>query len=179
LITTNLDRAGKLVKNFKEIAVDQTSQERRTFNLKEYIEEIVFTLSPRLKNSKHVVRVECPDNITLDSYPGALSQILTNLIINSLIYGFEGIESGEITIHGSADSTNVSISYLDNGVGMKKKIVKQIYEPFFTTKRNFGGSGLGMNIVFNLVTQRLNGTISCESAPQEGTRFNIQFPMQA
>ncbi len=176
LITNNLDRAGKLVKNFKEIAVDQTSQEKRTFNLKEYIEEILFTLSPRLKNSKHSVKLECPDNINLDSYPGALSQILTNLIINSLIYGFEGIESGEIKITGSVDHDNVSISYSDNGVGMKKKIVKQIYEPFFTTKRNFGGSGLGMNIVFNLVTQRLNGTIECESAPGKGTRFNIQFP---
>ncbi|MBF0444048.1 MAG: PAS domain-containing sensor histidine kinase [Magnetococcales bacterium] len=178
LTITNLERAGKLLKNFKEIAVDQTSQEKRRFNLKEYIEEIVFTLSPRLKSSKHVVQVDCPDNISLDSYPGALSQILTNLIINSLIYGFEGIESGRIVISGSVDSKNVSIFYSDNGVGMKKTIVKQIYEPFFTTKRNFGGSGLGMNIVFNLVTQRLNGTISCESAPQKGTSFNIQFPIQ-
>jgi PAS domain S-box-containing protein len=179
LITSNLDRAGKLVKNFKEIAVDQTSQERRIYNLKEYIGEIVYTLSPRLKSSKHVVIVECPDNINIYSYPGALSQILTNLIINSLIYGFEGIESGKIKISGSLKNTNVSILYSDNGVGMKKKIVKQIYEPFFTTKRNFGGSGLGMNIVFNLVTQRLNGKISCESAPGFGTSFNIQFPIQA
>ncbi|MBF0381492.1 MAG: PAS domain-containing protein [Magnetococcales bacterium] len=178
LITANLMRAGKLVDNFKEIAVDQSSQEQRIFNLKEYIEEILFTLSPRLKKSEHVVKVVCPDNINLESYPGAISQILTNLIINSLIYGFEGIESGEITITGSTDDKWVSISYSDNGVGMKKETLKQIYEPFFTTKRNFGGSGLGMNIVFNLVTQRLNGTISCDSALGKGTRFNIQFPIQ-
>ncbi len=124
LIATNLDRAGKLVQSFKAIAVDQTSQEQRRFNLKEYIAEIIFSLRPRLKNSKHNVQLNCPDNIRLNSYPGALSQILTNLIINSLIYGFEGIESGTITITGSVDNTNVSLSYSDNGVGMKKKNCK-------------------------------------------------------
>ncbi|MBF0195002.1 MAG: PAS domain S-box protein [Magnetococcales bacterium] len=179
LISSNLDRAGKLVENFKEIAVDQTSQERRTFNLKDYINEIIFSLSPRFKNSKHIIHMECPDNIFLDSYPGALSQILTNLIINSLIYGFDGIESGKIEVSGSVSGKNVSIIYSDNGVGMRKKTVKQIYEPFFTTKRNFGGSGLGMNIVFNIVTQRLSGTISCDSALGKGTKFYILFPINA
>ncbi len=122
------------------------------------------------------MKVVCSDDIKLKNYPGAISQILTNLVMNSLIYGFEGIESGEIIINGSIDNGNIYLSYSDNGVGMKKKTVKQIYEPFFTTKRNQGGSGLGMNIVFNLVTQKLNGTIECVSSPGKGTSFNIKFP---
>ncbi len=179
LIINNLDRAGALVKSFKSVAVDQTSQEKRTFNLKDYIDEILLSLHPKLKRTKHTVEVQCPDNIKLDNFPGVLSQILTNLVDNSLIYGFEGIESGEITIAASMDNDMVSLSYSDNGVGMKKKTVKQLYEPFFTTKRNQGGSGLGMHIVFNLVTHRLKGTIECDSAKGKGTRFDITFPGNA
>jgi signal transduction histidine kinase len=176
LTMSNLKRAGELVQSFKSVAVDQTSQERRKYNLKKYIDEVILSLRPKLKHTQHIITVTCPDNIKLNSYPGALSQILTNLVVNSLIYGFEGIECGEIAIQSSVDDGMVSLLYSDNGVGMKKKTVRQIYEPFFTIKRNFGGSGLGMHIVFNLITQRLNGTIVCESTPKKGTTFKIRFP---
>ncbi|MBF0357202.1 MAG: PAS domain S-box protein [Magnetococcales bacterium] len=179
LTMSNLKRAAELVQSFKSVAVDQTSQERRKFNLKTYIDEVILSLRPKLKQTKHTITVICPDDLKLNSYPGALSQILTNLVVNSLIYGFEGIESGEIVIKSSAEDGMVSLLYSDNGVGMNEKTIKQIYEPFFTTKRNFGGSGLGMHIVFNLVTQRLNGTIICESAPNNGTTFTIKFPKKS
>jgi PAS domain S-box-containing protein len=179
LIINNLDRAGELVKSFKSVAVDQTSQEKRTFNLKDYINEILLSLHPKLKRTKHTVKVQCPDKFKLDNFPGALSQIITNLVENSMIYGFEGIESGDITISVAVANDIVSLSYSDNGVGMKKKTVKQLYEPFFTTKRNQGGSGLGMHIVFNLVTHKLKGTIECHSAKGKGTRFDITFPGNA
>jgi signal transduction histidine kinase len=179
LTIANLDRAAELITSFKDVAVDQTSQEQRKFNLKDYIDETLLSLQPKLKKTNHNVKNICPVDIKLNNYPGALSQILTNLIMNTLIYGFDGIESGEIIIGGSLENGMVSLTYSDNGVGMKKKTAKQIYEPFFTTKRNFGGSGLGMHIVFNLVTQRLNGTIDCDSAPGKGTKFTIQFQAKA
>ena len=179
LIMANLDRAGDLVKSFKAVAIDQTSQEKREFNLKNYIDEVILSLRPKLKQTEHEVLIECRQDIVLDSWPGAISQILTNLVINSLIYGFDGVECGRIIINGSLDNGVVSLVYSDNGVGMEKTTVKQIYEPFFTTQRNNGGSGLGMHIVFNLVTQRLKGSIDCESTPNAGTKFTIIFPVSS
>jgi signal transduction histidine kinase len=178
LIISNLDRAGGLIRSFKAVAVDQTSQEKRTFNLQDYINEILLSLRPKLKRTNHVVDVICPNDISIDGYPGALSQIVTNLAMNSLIYGFDGVESGKIIIVASVDNGMVSLLYSDDGTGMKKRTVQQIYEPFFTTKRNQGGSGLGMHIVFNLVTQKLGGTIECDSTPGKGTQFSIKFPAE-
>ncbi|MBF0383445.1 MAG: PAS domain S-box protein [Magnetococcales bacterium] len=176
LILSNLDRAGDLVKSFKAVAVDQTSQEKREFNLKKYLDEVILSLQPKFKNTNHQIKIECQENIILDSWPGAISQILTNLVLNTLTYGFSGVDSGWIVINGSVESGVVSLVYSDNGVGMERDTVKQIYEPFFTTQRNNGGSGLGMHIVFNLVTQRLKGSIECKSAPDRGTTFTIIFP---
>lgn len=179
LIKVNLKRASDLILSFKNVAVDQTSQEKRRFNLKEYLEEILFTLHPKIKKTQHQVIITCPESIELFSHPGALSQIVANLILNSLTYAFENHESGEIRINaGITPDTHVFIHYQDNGKGMDKETQKKIYEPFFTTNRNQGGSGLGMHIVYNLVTQRLNGTIQCISAPEHGTQFQIQFPQE-
>ncbi|MBF0125856.1 MAG: PAS domain S-box protein [Magnetococcales bacterium] len=176
LIKANLKRASDLILSFKKVAVDQTSQEKRIFNLKEYLEETVFTLRPKLKKTQHEVLITCPEDIELNSYPGALSQIIANFIINSLNYAFDETASGKMGITAGHNHDTLFLHYADNGKGMDKETLKQIYEPFFTTNRNQGGSGLGMHIVYNLVTQRLNGTIECFSQPGEGTEFRIQFP---
>ncbi|MBF0160469.1 MAG: HAMP domain-containing histidine kinase, partial [Magnetococcales bacterium] len=177
LIKANIGRAAELILSFKNVAVDQTSQEKRRFNLKQCLHEIIISLGPQIRKTPHVVLIGCPDDIELDSFPGAISQIIVNLVVNSLIYAFADHQRGEITITAYVDhDRRVELCYQDNGCGMDEATLKQIYEPFFTTRRNQGGSGLGMHIVFNLVTQQLNGTIQCQSAPGKGTHFRIQFP---
>ncbi|MEO5334348.1 MAG: ATP-binding protein [Magnetococcus sp. YQC-5] len=178
LIKANLKRASDLILAFKQVSVDQISQEKRAFNVREYLEEIVFTLRPQLKTTHHQVIIECPARIELNSYPGALSQIISNLVMNSLSYAFGPEQHGTMRIHaGLLNRETVFLHYQDNGKGMDKETLKQIYEPFFTTNRNLGGSGLGMHIVYNLVTQRLHGTIEAYSTPGQGTEFRIQFPV--
>jgi predicted ATPase/signal transduction histidine kinase len=177
LILKNLSGAVKIVQGFKQVAVDQTSGERREFKLKPYIEDVLLSLKPKLKKTKHAVIVNCPDDLTLNSFPGALSQIISNLVMNSLIHGFEAMEKGEITFDAARDNETVILTYRDNGKGMNEKDLAKIFDPFFTTKRSQGGSGLGMHIVHNLVTQTLGGTISCESEPQNGMKIRIQVPI--
>ena len=177
LILKNLSGAVKIVQGFKQVAVDQTSGERREFKLKAYIEDVLLSLKPKLKKTQHEVTVNCPENLSLDSFPGALSQIISNLIMNSLIHGFEEMEAGKIGFEATEDNGSVVLTYRDNGKGMNEKDLAKIFDPFFTTKRSRGGSGLGMHIVHNLVTQTLGGTISCESAPQNGMMIRIQIPM--
>ncbi len=179
LIKANLQRASELILSFKQVAVDQTSQEKRVFYLKEYLEEIVFTLRPKLKKTQHKVIIHCAETIKLNSHPGAISQIIANFILNSLTYAFDDHISGEIKIQAEIQNKNlVCLHYQDNGKGMLPETQNQIYEPFFTTNRNQGGSGLGMHIVYNLITQRLNGTIECRSTLGKGTEFFIQFPIE-
>jgi len=177
LILKNLSGAVKIVQGFKQVAVDQTSGERREFKLKAYIEDVLLSLQPKLKKTKHEVKVNCPEDLTLNSFPGAFSQIISNLVMNSLIHGFEGIETGEIVFEVIKDDATVFFIYRDNGKGMDKKELAKIFDPFFTTKRAQGGSGLGMHIVHNLVTQTLGGSVSCESEPQNGITIRIQIPI--
>ncbi|OHC63188.1 MAG: hypothetical protein A3H93_01745 [Rhodocyclales bacterium RIFCSPLOWO2_02_FULL_63_24] len=176
-LVLNLQRAVGLVKSFKQIAVDESSDERRCFNLKEYIDEILDSLRPRLKRTEHLIEVRCPDELELDSYPGAFSQILTNLIINSLIHGFEHLAAGRIEIVAGRAGNELSLNYRDNGCGMDAEQVKRVFEPFFTTRRGRGGSGLGMHIVHNLVVKKLHGRIECRSAPGAGVEFSIAVPI--
>ncbi len=177
LILKNLSGAVKIVQGFKQVAVDQTSGERREFKLKAYIEDVLLSLKPKLKKTKHKVTVSCPEDLTLDSFPGALSQIISNLVMNSLIHGFEGIEQGEITFDAAEDNGSIILTYRDDGRGMGRKTLSRILDPFFTTKRSQGGSGLGMHIVHNLVTQTLGGTISCKSKPKNGIMIRMQIPV--
>ena len=179
LILKNLSGAVKIVQGFKQVAVDQTSGKRREFKLKPYIEDVLLSLKPKLKKTKHVVTVtvNCPEDLTLDSFPGAFSQIISNLVMNSLIHGFEGIELGEITFEAAEENGTVILIYRDNGRGMDQKTLSRIFDPFFTTKRSQGGSGLGMHIVHNLVTQTLGGAITCESTPQKGIMVGIKIPV--
>ncbi|MHC4886920.1 MAG: ATP-binding protein, partial [Planctomycetota bacterium] len=153
MILSNLKRAAEMVQSFKQIAVDQSSDANRRFHLKEYIEELLISLQPRFRNTQHRIELEVDEEVILNSCPGALSQVLTNLIINSLIHGFEEKEAGTITISASLWGGRVTLEYRDDGKGIPEEALKQIFDPFFTTRRGSGGSGLGMHLVYNLVTQ--------------------------
>ncbi|CCO22684.1 PAS/PAC sensor signal transduction histidine kinase [Maridesulfovibrio hydrothermalis AM13 = DSM 14728] len=174
----NLHRAAELIGNFKQVASDQASGQRRVINLGHYIDEILLSLRSKYKRTKHKINNSCPEELMINSYPGAFMQIFSNLIINSLIHGFEGIEVGNIDIGAEVDDDHVIIRYTDDGNGMTEADLGKIFEPFFTTKRGEGGTGLGMSIVYNLVTSRLGGTISCSSAKGEGTAFTILLPKE-
>jgi len=176
-ILSNLNRAADLIRSFKEVAVDQSNEARRSFRVKDYINNILLSLRPQLKKTAHNVQIECPENLKINSYPGAFSQIVTNLVMNSLLHGFTGIDRGEIQIKFSRTDADYRLMYSDNGVGMDENTRRNIFDPFFTTERASGGTGLGMYIVFNLVTQTLNGKINCESEPEKGTFIAIKIPL--
>ncbi|WP_372681054.1 PAS domain S-box protein [Desulfosarcina sp.] len=176
-ILLNLNRAVDLIRSFKQVAVDQSNEERRSFGVKDYIDNVLLSLLPQLKKTKHHVQVDCQEKLQINSYPGAFSQIITNLVMNSLLHGFSGIERGKIQIRFSKTRAAYVLIYRDNGVGMDENTRLNIFEPFFTTKRASGGTGLGMHIVFNIATQTLNGSISCESEPGKGTVIAIKIPL--
>lgn len=179
LIQSNLARAGDLMQNFKQVAVDQSAGLERTFNLARFFEDVIQSLSPRLKNTGFRIRRDCPDDLELHCDPGALYQIVSNLVLNSLNHGFDGLLVGEITLQARLADEQVMLEYRDNGNGMSREQVARIYEPFYTTRRGRGGTGLGMHIVYNNVTQTLGGTIQCVSKPGQGTRFTIAIPLPA
>ena len=175
ILSKNLQRAAKLVKSFKHVSEDQAGEALRKFNLDEYLQEILSTLHPKLKMTKHVVNIRCSDTIDIEGYPGALSQVITNLVMNSLLHGFEDIEKGTITIEAEIQKDQVEILYTDDGIGLNKEAQVKIFEPFYTTKRGFGGTGLGMHLVYNLVSQTLQGSIQLQQASQ-GCAFMITIP---
>ncbi len=177
MILTNLDKAARLIQGFKGVAVDQSDDAKRSFDLAVYLDEIMLSLRPRFKRTRIAIDVDCPEGIVVDSYPGALSQTITNLMMNSLNHGFTGSETGRISIRAKQENGNVQLSFQDDGVGMSDDVRRKIFEPFFTTKRGQGGSGLGMHVVYTAVTESLGGTIVCESAPDEGATFLIEFPL--
>ncbi|MDC9524901.1 ATP-binding protein [Pseudoalteromonas sp. Angola-30] len=176
LLTTNLDRASELIASFKQIAVDQASEAVRTINFKDYLNEVILSLHPKLKKTKHTINLQCPDDLVLNLPAGAISQIFTNLIMNSIIHGFDNIAQGKIDINISADDTLLIIDYTDNGNGVTKEQLAKLFDPFFTTKRDQGGSGLGTHITFNLVKQTLSGSIEASSEPGKGLHYHIEFP---
>jgi len=173
---TNLNRATELIQSFKQVAVDQSSEAKREFNLSAYLEKILLQLSPRLKEANHTVEVLGDRQLSLNSYPGVFSQIVTNLIMNSLLHAYEPGDYGSITIAFQAINHELRFEYADDGRGIPPAHISRVFEPFFTTKRGKGGSGLGLHIVYNLVTQKLNGTIHCESQLGQGTRFMLILP---
>ncbi len=177
LILANLSRAANLIRSFKQVAVDQSSKKPRIFNLKEYLDELLLSLSPTMNKTKHAVVLTCPPDLVLNSYPGVFSQIFTNLVVNSLVHGFEEDGSGQIDISITSSEHQLSIEYSDDGKGMPADLLHKIFEPFFTTRRSQGGSGLGLNIVYNLVTQSLKGQIRCTSELGRGTTFTIELPL--
>ena len=177
ILMRNLHRASELIKSFKQVAVDQTSAQRRQFLLDEVVGEITLALHPMLKKTPFTVKTFIDDNVLLDSFPGPLGQVLSNLINNAVIHGFEGRAQGEIEIYGrkSADHL-VELIVTDNGCGISPKHIDKIFDPFFTTKLGKGGSGLGLNIVHSIVTRVLGGQVKVISASESGTRFEIVLP---
>jgi len=177
LLLSNANRAAQLVQSFKRVAVDQTSDERRRFDLRGYIEETLLSLQPQLKGTRVAVHIECPAGIEMDSFPGPLAQVVTNLVLNSLQHGFAPGMPGNIRVRARrADDDEIVIGYEDDGCGIPAELHGRIFEPFFTTRRQVGGSGLGLHLVYNMVTGRLNGTIEYETREGGGTLFVLRLP---
>jgi len=177
IIYRNLERAAKLVSSFKKVAVDQSSAETRQFNVKELVGEVLLTLKAKLSEKQVNVTVECTEQLVVESKPGPINQILINLIINSIIHGFEHKVDGNIKISIMYLSQQLHINYQDDGMGIDENIKTKIFEPFTTTKRGSGGSGLGLHLVYNLVVQALNGHIDFESSKGKGSSFDITVPV--
>lgn len=174
----NLHRASDLIRSFKMVAADQVSETRRTFNVRNYVGEVLLSLRPKLKKTLHTVEVICADDVVIESYPGAFSQILTNFIINSLTHAFDEGQVGQIRIEIVRNDATLSLTYSDNGRGIPSEAQGRIFEPFYTTARARGSTGLGLHIVFNIVTRTLGGTVTCCSAPGHGTTFQVRMPIE-
>lgn len=178
IILRNLRTAADLVSSFKLVAIDQSSEAMRDFNLKDYLHTIVQSLQPELKQTRIAIEIDCPDDILMKSYPGDFSQIFTNLIMNSVAHGFNhGADAGSIRIEVKRDGGDAAIRYNDTGKGIPASIIHKVFDPFFTTNRQAGRSGLGMHIVYNIVTQKLKGAISCEDTASQGALFAIRTPI--
>lgn len=176
--TANLCKATELIESFKQVAVDQTCDARRSFDLETYLNEIVRSLTPALRKGHHQVEITVAGKIAFDSFPGALSQVITNIVLNAVTHGFDGRSDGLIRIEAAQDnSAHCRIRIVDNGKGMPADVVARVFDPFFTTRRGQGGSGLGLHIAYNLVTQKLQGSIRCDSIDEQGTTITLVLPM--
>jgi signal transduction histidine kinase len=165
-----MDRAASLIQSFKQVAVDQSSENSRRFLIKGYLEEI-------LQSLKLTVDVQCDEALEIHTYPGAVSQIVANFVTNTIVHAYEPDDSGTILIRavGIYDG-GIRLTYSDNGKGIPADHLEKIFEPFLTTKRAQEGSGLGLNIVYNIATQKLKGQIRCESTEGKGTTFIVEIP---
>lgn len=180
LLMRTLGMARELIRSFKQVAVDQSSSYRRQFDLQTALEELIVTLAPMYKKTAYTLVTDLAPGIIMDSYPGPLGQIITNFMTNALTHAFEHRDSGEMHLQTHLlDDTQVQIVFSDNGIGMSEQVQKRVFDPFFTTKLGQGGSGLGMNIVYNLVTGVLGGSIQLDSKPGEGTSFTLVVPLVA
>jgi signal transduction histidine kinase len=177
LLTNNLNRASDLISSFKQVAVDQTSEAEREINVSEYLTDVVQSLAPNFKKTQHTIDIHCPDDLSIKCAPGVLAQILTNMIMNSLIHGFEDKPKGAIILEISEQDNNLVINYSDDGRGLDEDTLKRHFDAFFTTRRGKGGSGLGTHIMYNLVTQTLGGDIEAFSKPGEGLKYIITIPV--
>jgi len=172
----NLKRSAELVKSFKQISMDQTNEQKRKFNLKEYVKDTLLSLHNKIKHTKIKVELKCDANINIYSYAGRCSQIITNLIMNSLIHGYDD-DNGTINLNFKVRNSILYFRYKDDGKGISKENLNKIFDPFFTTNREKGGSGLGLNIIYNIITQQLNGTIECSSEEGKGVEFIMIIPI--
>jgi signal transduction histidine kinase len=177
LLTNNLNRASDLISSFKQVAVDQASEAEREINVRQYLGEVVHSLAPNLKKTQHTIEIHCPDDLIIMCAPGVLAQIFTNMIMNSLIHGFENKIKGTIKIDISRSTNKLIINYQDDGKGLPQDILERHFDAFFTTRRGKGGSGLGTHIMYNLVTQTLKGDIEAFSKVHQGLRYKISIPV--
>lgn len=179
IIYRNLSRAADLVSSFKQVAVDQTADNTRTVKLENFVSEVILSLHPTLKKFSHEVIVNCDKDLEIKTKPGPINQVLINMIMNSLLHAFDDSDNGVMTIDIWCKNNVCHIKYHDNGKGIEEKIKQRIFDPFVTTKRGEGGSGLGLHLVYNLVTQALGGNITVESELGNGATFNISFPVNS
>lgn len=180
ILLRGLNRSSELVINFKQVAADQVSDQRRPFDLRAVVEEVTSLLQPMLRKTPFVLRVDIPEKLKMDSFPGALEQIVTNLINNAVTHAFEGRSSGTMTIHAELiGSDRVKIIFSDDGIGIETAHMSRVFDPFYTTKMGRGGTGLGLNIVHNIVIKMLGGKLEVESIVGTGTRFIIYLPLTA
>lgn len=180
ILMRNLSTAADLISSFKQIAVDRASDQRRQFSLLTVCEEVARTISNRIRREDHNLTIKLPGDIMLDSYPGPFGQVLTNLIVNAMVHGFEGRKQGQMQLEGRRlDDGHVLIIFSDNGLGIKEEHLGKIFDPFFTTRLGQGGSGLGLHISYNIITVVLGGSIKVKSKLGEGTSFEIVLPLLA
>ncbi|PLK50615.1 PAS domain S-box protein [Uliginosibacterium sp. TH139] len=180
ILLRNLQRAAELISSFKQVAVDQTSSQRRRFELAEVVSEIVVTMQPVFRKTSHSIETEIPAGISLDSYPGPLGQVIANLLNNTILHAFEGQERGTVRLRAELDGAGgVIFTCQDDGIGIHANNLRRIFDPFFTTKLGRDGTGLGLNIVHNIVTGILGGEITVDSSPGQGSCFRICIPLKA
>ncbi|MBW8191467.1 HAMP domain-containing histidine kinase [Neiella marina] len=177
MVITNLHRAANLIRNFKEVAADQNDEQKRVFTLYGYIESLLRSLEGELKSFKISVDLSGDKTVQLNSYPSAYSQIITNFIINSLKHGFKRQHQHHISIAFEIHGDTLLLRYKDDGRGIDANTLPKIFDPFFTTQRTAGGTGLGLHIVYNIVNQRLGGTIDASSEVGAGVEFTIRVPL--
>lgn len=174
----NIKRVASLIKTFKQVAVDQSNNEFLEFNLAAYIDEILASLQYLFEDNEHEISVQIEDSIILKSYPTVYFQLINTLISNSLIHGFENIKHGRIELTFTSQNDTLFFSYKDNGKGASKEVINKIFDPFYTTKRGAGSSGLGTHILYNMVTQLLKGKVSCQQNRPHGLIFDFELPLQ-
>jgi signal transduction histidine kinase len=180
LLVTNLLRAGELIQSFKQVAVDRSVADRREFDLREATSHIVASLRPVLRQAPITLSVDCAKGLLMNSYPGSYGQVITNLFLNSVTHAFPEGRAGRVVIEARAlDQADVEVTVADDGIGMTEAVRKQAFDPFFTTRRSEGGTGLGLHIIHTLVTQRLGGRLILDSKPEGGTIFRLVLPRQA
>jgi PAS domain S-box-containing protein len=180
ILMRGLQHAAELVSSFKQVAVDQTSLNRRQFDMYATVHEILLTLGPTIRKYGHTVECDIARDITMDSYPGPLGQIITNLVSNALIHAFEEGQQGQVVVMAKpGPNGTVHLQVSDNGVGIPADHLTRVFDPFFTTRLGQGGSGLGLNIVYNLATKTLGGTVHVASTPGHGATFHMVVPCQA
>ena len=178
ILKTNTRRAARLIRSFKQISVDQSSGEMRTIDLASYLGEVHAALAPSLKGRDLSVEIHCPEGLRVHTNPGALAQVLTNLIMNSAIHAFDEGAAGRATISASVENDLLRLQYGDNGHGMDAAGLKKLFDPFYTTKRGVGGSGLGAHVVYNLIVGPLGGRVQASSEPGLGLHYDIQIPIE-
>jgi signal transduction histidine kinase len=180
LLLRSLSQARNLVASFKQVAVDQTSDQRRKFDVREVVGEVLTTLSPTIRKTPFSISLDIPEGIVMDSFPGPFGQIVTNFISNAVLHAFDGRLAGTVTLRaGLPEHGQLVLTVTDDGNGIPDEHLRRIFDPFFTTKLGKGGSGLGLNIVYNIVTRVLGGKISVESRVGAGTTFMLTMPLCA
>jgi signal transduction histidine kinase len=179
LIMRSLHNAAELVNSFKQVAVDQASEQRRRFDLAQACQEIAATMMNKVRRDGHTLTLAMPAAIEMDSYPGPLGQVLINFINNALLHAFDA-PGGQMVLSASVpEAGRVRIEFSDDGRGIAPEYLARIFDPFFTTRMGKGGSGLGLNIAYNIVTSLLGGAIRVDSVPGRGTMLILELPLQA